>query len=160
MKILPGLLDHPQVTELLRVHLARARTVSPPCSTHALDLEGLGSPAISFWSAWERDLLLGVAALQELTREHGEVKSMHTAESARGKGVGSAMLGHLIASATARGYARLSLETGSMDYFEPARRLYRRHGFSECGPFAGYRLDPNSVYMTMELAKAPAVVER
>jgi len=153
MKILPGQLDHAQVVELLRVHLARARAVCPPCSTHALDLGGLRSPAVSFWSAWDGGRLLGVAALQQLDPEHGEVKSMHTAERARGRGVGDGMLRHLIAEARHRGYARLSLETGSMAYFDPARRLYRRHGFAECGPFSNYRLDTNSVYMTLELGK-------
>ena len=95
--------------------------------------------------------LLGVGALMDLGGGHGEVKSMHTAKSARGQGVGGAMVRHIVATARERGHRRLSLETGSMDYFAPARALYARHGFTECGPFEGYRPDPNSVFLTLAL---------
>ena len=95
--------------------------------------------------------MVGVGALKRLSAEHGEIKSMHTAEPARGQGVGSAMLRHIMAAARARGMTRLSLETGSWPYFVPARALYTRHGFVECGPFGDYREDPNSVFMTLEL---------
>ncbi len=94
---------------------------------------------------------MGVGALKELQPDHGEVKSMHTAEAMRGRGAGSAMLGHIVATARARGYGRLSLETGVMDYFRPARALYRRHGFTGCAPFGDYAPDPNSVFMTLAL---------
>jgi len=154
LEIVSGGLDHPQVAELLRVHLSHARAESPPCSVHALDLSALRSPHIQFWSAWSRDLLLGVGALQQLDERHGEIKSMHTAAAARGCGVGSEMLRHIIGVARVRGYSRLSLETGSMAYFHPARRLYRRHGFAECPPFGSYKLDPNSVFMKLDLAPA------
>lgn len=151
MNIVPGDLTDPRVIELLRAHLTRARAVTPPGSSHALDLSGLQAPDIWFWAAWEGDALLGVGALKELAPDHGEVKSMHTAEAARGRGVGTAMLRHIIAAARERGHARLSLETGAMAYFHAAAALYRRHGFVECGPYAHYRPDPNSVFMTLEL---------
>lgn len=106
---------------------------------------------MTFWSAWEGDEVVGVGALKRLSADHGEVKSMHTAESARGRGVGSAMLRHIMAAARARGMSRLSLETGSWRYFEPARALYARHGFVECGPFGEYREDANSMFMTLVL---------
>lgn len=151
MNIIPGDFSDPRIIALLRLHLSRAQLVTPPQSVHALDLAGLQEPAISFWAAWEGEALLGVGALKQLAPEHGEVKSMHTAEAMRQRGVGSAILRHLIATAQARGYHRLSLETGAMDYFRPARALYARHGFVECGPFAEYELDPNSIYMTLSL---------
>lgn len=151
MHIVPGDLGDPRVIDLLRVHLERARAESPRCSAHALDLTGLQGPDISFWAAWEGDVLFAVGALRRLTADHGEVKSMHTAQALRGRGAGGAMLRHIIGAAQARGYHRLSLETGSMAYFQPARALYRQYGFKECEPFADYGRDPNSVFMTLEL---------
>lgn len=149
--ILPGDLSDPRIIALLRIHLAKAQEESPPESVHALDLAGLQAPEITFWAAWADARLLGVGALKQLTPEHGEVKSMHTAEAMRGRGVGSVLVRHIIAIARERGYLRLSLETGSMDYFQAARAMYRRHGFIECAPFAEYVLDPNSVFMTLAL---------
>lgn len=151
MKIILGDLSDLRIGALLEVHLARARAESPPCSAHALDLGGLDAPDITVWAAWEDEALLAIGALKQLAPDHGEVKSMHTAEAMRGRGVGGLMLRHIISAAEARGYRRLSLETGSMDYFEPARALYRRHGFRDCAPFAGYGPDPNSVFMTLGL---------
>ena len=104
---------------------------------------------MTFWSAWEGDAVVGVGALKRLSADHGEVKSMHTAEAARGRGVGSAILRQIMAAARDRGISRLSLETGSWAYFAPARALYARHGFVECAPFGEYREDPNSVFMTL-----------
>ena len=101
---------------------------------------------------WEDETLLGCGALKRLSADHGEVKSMHTAQAMRRRGAGSAMLRHLIAAARADGMSRLSLETGSWDYFRPAQALYRSHGFVECPPFADYVLDPNSVFMTLDLS--------
>src|SRR6185295_18098417 len=121
--------------------------LSPPESVHALDLEKLREPEITFWSAWEGPLLLGCAALKELDRRHGEVKSMRTPAALRRRGAGRALLGHLVEVARSRSYGRLSLETGSHAAFEPAQRLYESFGFVRCGPFAGYREDPNSVFM-------------
>ena len=151
MQITDGGLDDPRVVEMLRLHLARARVETAPGSAHALDLSGLRAPGMHFWSAWDGETLLGVGALKILSPEHGEVKSMHTREAARRLGVGSALLLHIIGFARDRRLTRLSLETGSWPYFAPARALYARHGFVECGPFGDYRLDPNSVFMTLEL---------
>lgn len=151
MYIVEGGLDDPRVVELLHTHLARARAETARGSAHALDLSGLRAPGVTFWSAWEGDLVVGVGALRQLSADHGEVKSMHTAEAARGRGVGTAMLRHIIAAARGRGMSRLSLETGSWPYFAPARALYARHGFVECPPFGEYREDPNSVFMTLGL---------
>lgn len=155
MDIRPGNLDDPRVAELVRQHLTRARAETAPGSAHAFDVAGLRSPGITFWSAWEGDVLAGVGALRELDARHGEVKSMYTAEAMRGRGVGSAILGHIISEAQRRGISRLSLETGSWAYFEPARALYSRHGFVECPPFAEYGPDPSSVFMTLELEPHP-----
>ena len=151
VRILEGGLDDPRVIDLLRTHLTRARAETAPGSAHALDLSGLRSPDVTFWSAWDGDALAGVGALRRLSAEHGEVKSMHTAETARGRGIGSALVRHIMARAREHGMRRLSLETGSWAYFLPARALYARHGFVECGPFGDYREDPNSVFMTIEL---------
>jgi putative acetyltransferase len=151
MHIVEGGLDDPRVVELLQIHLIRAQAETARGSAHALDLSGLRAPEVTFWSAWEGDAVVGVGALKRLSADHGEVKSMHTAEAARGRGVGSVMLRHIMAAARARGMSRLSLETGSWAYFAPARALYARHGFVECAPFGEYREDPNSVFMTVGL---------
>jgi putative acetyltransferase len=151
MRIVEGGLDDPRVVALLRTHVTRARAETGRGSAHALDLDALRAPEITFWSAWEGDRVVGVGALKRLSADHGEVKSMHTAEAARGRGVGSALLRRIVEAARARGMTRLSLETGSWAYFLPARALYARHGFVECGPFGNYREDPNSVFMTLEL---------
>jgi len=151
LHILEGGLDDPRVVALLHTHVTRARAETAPGSAHALDLSALRAPDITFWSAWEGDEVVGVGALKRLSAEHGEIKSMHTAETARGRGVGSALLRQIMTSARARGMSRLSLETGSWAYFLPARALYARHGFVECPPFGEYREDPNSVFMTLEL---------
>jgi putative acetyltransferase len=124
---------------------------SPPESIHALDIESLRSPEITFWSAWEGPALLGCGALLELDPEHGEIKSMRTARQHLREGVASRMLQHILAEAELRSYTRLSLETGSMEAFAPARALYTRYGFAFCDPFANYVLDPNSVFMTRRL---------
>ena len=158
MHIHDGGLDDARVIALLYAHLRRARAETAPGSAHALDLSGLHAPEVSFWSAWEGGdpddagaAVVGVGALKQLGLDHGEVKSMYTAEPARGRGVASAMLRHIIAQAKARGMTRVSLETGSWPYFAPARALYARHGFVECEPFGEYQLDPNSVFMTLDL---------
>jgi putative acetyltransferase len=153
MHIVEGGLDDPRVVALLDAHVARARAETARGSAHALDLSGLRSPDVTFWSAWEGDAVVGVGALRRLSSDHGEVKSMHTAEAARGRGVGSAILRQIMAAARSRGMSRLSLETGAWPYFTPARALYARHGFVECAPFGEYREDPNSVFMTLPLAE-------
>ena len=152
MRIEEGGLDDLRVIGLLERHLVTARAETAAGSAHALDLSGLKAPEIRFWSAWDGEDLLGVGALKRLGAGHGEVKSMHTAEAARRRGVAAAILAQIIAAAAASGLERLSLETGSWAYFAPARALYARHGFVECGPFADYRPDPNSAFMTLALA--------
>lgn len=147
-------LSDPSVIELLQMHVTRARANTARGSAHALDVTGLQTPDINLWTIWDDERLLGAGALKRLSADHGEVKSMYTAESARGRGVGSAMLRHIIATARGRGMSRLSLETGSWDYFRPAREFYKRHGFLECLPFGDYLLDPNSVFMSMDLGEA------
>lgn len=137
-----------QIRELLAEHLQSMYAISPPESVHALGLDELRKPGISFWTAWSDDQLLGCGALKELAADHGEVKSMRTSSRYRRTGVARALLTTIIEQAQRRGYARLSLETGSEREFEPARRLYESFGFSYCAPFEGYVEDPNSVFMT------------
>jgi putative acetyltransferase len=144
-------LSRPEIAELLKEHRASMFVHSPPESVHALPIEGLRSPDITFWSVWENDELLGCGALKELDAEHGEIKSMRTASAHARKGVARAVLYHIIVEAKQRGYRRLSLETGSLAAFEPARQLYAACGFSYCEPFGDYVNDPNSVFMTLEL---------
>ncbi|QEX24631.1 N-acetyltransferase [Hypericibacter adhaerens] len=151
MRIIAGDFGDPRVVALLQYHFTSARAQTAPGSAHALDLAGLQSPDIDFWTIWDGDVLLGFGALKRLSASQGELKSMHIDRIRRGKGAGSAILRHIIAAARARGLTRLSLETGSWDYFLPARALYARHGFVECAPFAGYKPDPNSVFMTLDL---------
>ena len=140
-----------QIRALLAEHLHSMHELSPPESVHALDVAALLKPEITFWSVWSRGELLGCGALKELIPVHGEVKSMRTASPHRRKGVARALLEHIIAEARRRSYRRLSLETGSMDAFEPARRLYVSFGFEYCDPFEGYIEDPNSVFLTRTL---------
>ncbi|MCC3371541.1 GNAT family N-acetyltransferase [Cohnella sp. REN36] len=144
-------LDGSEIIELLEEHMRSMYEHSPPDSVHALDLSGLKKPEVTFWTAWEDGSLLGCGALKELDESHGELKSMRTSARHLRKGVALGVLTHIIGEARRRGYRRISLETGSMAYFEPARRLYGRVGFRECDPFADYEPDPNSVFMTMEL---------
>ena len=144
-------LSGPEIAALLTEHLRCLAEISPPESRHALNLDELRRPDVTFWSAWQGRELVGCGALKQLDAGHGEVKSMRTAQAHLRKGVASMLLGHIIAEAKNRGYRRLSLETGSMEYFEPARKLYRKFGFAECGPFAGYIEDPNSMFMTKKL---------
>ncbi|MCU0491444.1 MAG: GNAT family N-acetyltransferase [Chloroflexaceae bacterium] len=144
-------LTGPEIAAFLEEHIRDMRAISPPESKHALDLEGLRKPEITFWTVWQGDMLAGCGAIKRLSAAHAEVKSMRTAASLRRSGVASLMLRHIIAEARGRGYQRLSLETGSMAFFEPARQLYATHGFSFCGPFGSYQEDPNSVFMTLEL---------
>jgi len=151
MKIEIDDLSRPVIRGLLDEHLQNMRALSPPESVHALDLDKLRRPEITFWSAWEGEVLLGCGALLELDRSHGEVKSMRTPETRRRTGAGRALLAHIIDAARARGYERLSLETGAMAAFTPAHRLYESAGFTRTGPFGDYAADPNSVFMTLAL---------
>ena len=144
-------LSRPAVHALLNEHLQSMHELSPPESVHALDLERLRKPEITFWTAWEGPILLGCGALKELDRKHGEVKSMRTPSARRRKGVGRAILAHIIQVARSRSYERLSLETGSAEAFKPAQMLYESFGFTCCGPFGEYIEDPNSLFMTLRL---------
>jgi putative acetyltransferase len=144
-------LTGPEIISLLEEHLENMRAITPPHSVHALPVQGLRSPGVTFWSVWEDGELLGCGALKEIDLRHGEVKSMRTVTKHVRKGVARAVLNHIITEAQRRGYRRLSLETGAMAEFEPGRRLYAGAGFTFCQPFADYVEDPNSVFMTMEL---------
>ncbi|MDP3516264.1 MAG: GNAT family N-acetyltransferase [Pseudohongiella sp.] len=148
MEIRRDNLESPQVIELIREHLASMEPTAPPESRHALDLNGLRSSDVSFWTIWDGDSLAGIAALKRLSPDHAEIKSMKTALPYLRKGIASRMLAHIMIEAKKSGYKLLSLETGSMEFFEPARKLYRLFGFEECGPFSSYVEDPNSVFMT------------
>jgi putative acetyltransferase len=144
-------LTGPQIISLLQRHLDEMRAATPPESVHALDLDGLRQPEITFWSVWDGDQLRGCGALKELDKGHGEIKSMHVHSDARGKGVAEKMLGHILKTARQRGYTRLSLETGSMKEFLPARKLYEKYGFARCPVFGDYKPDANSICMTRPL---------
>jgi putative acetyltransferase len=146
-------LDDARVIHLLETHVSRARRETAAGSAHALDLDGLKRSAVAVWTAWDGEMLVGVAALKRLSADHGELKSMFTAESARRSGVGSALLEHVVEQARADGLTRLSLETGSSPYFAAARSFYAGHEFSECQPFGEYRPDPNSVFMSRDLVR-------
>lgn len=144
-------LTGPEIAALLREHMLHMEQVSPPESRHALDINKLREPGITFWSVWEGKELMGCGALKELDAEQAEIKSMRTSSRHLRKGVAATLLRHLIDEAKRRGYRRLNLETGAMDYFEPARSLYAKFGFTYCGPFADYIEDPNSVFMAKDL---------
>jgi len=154
MQIIEGDLGDPRVVDLVHAHLSRARAETAEGSAHALDLGRLKAADISFWTIWDSGTLLGCGALKRLSAEHGEVKSMFTAPSLRRQGAGSAMLRHIIATARARAMSRLSLETGSWDYFRAAHAFYLSHGFVACEPFADYAPDPNSLFMSLDLRNA------
>jgi putative acetyltransferase len=151
LRIGPADLDDPRIVALLLAHTIRAVAETARGSAHALDQSGLRSPDISVWAAWDGDEAIGVGALRRLSAGHGELKSMFTSDTARRRGVGRAMLRHLIATARADGLERLSLETGAWDYFRPAHALYRSEGFADCAPFGDYRDDPNSLFLTLAL---------
>lgn len=145
-------LTRPQIHALLAEHLQNMHELGPPESVHALDLDRLRQPGITFWTVWgegdESDTLLGCGALKELDARHAELKSMRTPKSLRRRGAGRAILSHILEVAKARGYQRISLETGTVAAFQPAQQLYASFGFSYCGPFADYVEDVNSVFMT------------
>lgn len=148
MRIVVDNLEGQEIIAFLQEHLAEMRSASPPESVHALDLSGLRKPDITFWTLWLDSELVGCGALKELSRDHGEIKSMRTAHRHKRKGIAASMLRHILEEATRRGYRRLSLETGSQPHFGPARALYASFGFQRCGPFGDYVDDPNSVFMT------------
>ncbi|EGQ7916392.1 GNAT family N-acetyltransferase [Vibrio parahaemolyticus] len=151
MRIETDNLERPQVLALLEEHLQDMYATSPPESVHALDVSKLKLPSITFWTGWDGEQLLGCVAISQLEDGHAELKSMRTTPSARKQGVASRLLNHVIEQAKHQGIQRLSLETGSMAFFEPAHRLYEKHGFVYCEPFGDYQPDPNSRFMTLAL---------
>ncbi|MDN3652255.1 GNAT family N-acetyltransferase [Thalassotalea ponticola] len=140
-----------EVIKLLEEHLADMYATSPPESVHALDIDALKSPNITFFSGWFGSELQGCVAIKQLTPDHIELKSMRTSSSARQSGVATKLLTHALNVAIERGYRQVSLETGTQDFFRPARNLYEKFGFTYCGPFAHYKHDPHSHFMTRHL---------
>lgn len=151
MRIVVDDLTNPAVIELLALHLQRMHENSPPGNVFALDLDGLRSLDVTLWTAWEDDALMGCGALKELDPSHGEVKSMRTADAFLRRGVAAAILDHMVGEARARGYERVSLETGTGPAFDAAHVLYERAGFVPCGPFGSYRVTEFSAYFTLTL---------
>lgn len=149
-------LSDPRIAAFMEEHLQDMRATSPPESVHALDMNKLRQPEIAFWTAWLNEpagpMLAATAAIKRLDAEHAELKSMRTAAALRGRGLARRMLRHVLAEARQRGYRRLSLETGTQAFFEPAHQLYASEGFVVCEPFGSYRIDPHSCYMTLALA--------
>lgn len=151
-------LSDPRIAAFMEEHLQDMRATSPPESVHALDMDQLRRPEIRFWTAWLRDdtepapgRLAGTGALKHLSADHAELKSMRSAEALRGQGVGRTILEYMLGQAVELGYQRISLETGSQPFFEPAYQLYRRYGFADCEPFDRYAPDPNSRFLTRVL---------
>ncbi len=139
------------VADLLRLHLDEMRQWSPPESVHAMPIERLRARDVTFYAAWDGERLAACGAIKQIDPEHGEIKSMRAHPAYRGTGAGRAILDHLLAAARARGYRRVSLETGRPEAFAPARRLYEAYGFAQCPPFADYTADPFSMCMTRDL---------
>ena len=139
------------IETFLRQHLEDMRAVSPPESCHALDMQSLKHPSVTFWTLWEGDCLYGCGGMKAIDNRHAEIKSMRVAPEHRGKGLASFILEHILQEAKNKGFNRLSLETGSMDFFIPARKLYQNYGFIECAPFGEYKEDPNCVFMTYQI---------
>lgn len=144
-------LSGPEIAAFLDEHVRQVREITPPESAHALDLDRLRSPEVTFWSVLDGAALVGCGAIKRLETGHAEIKSMRTSPSRQRGGVASVLLAHIIREARRMGVTRLSLETGSLPFFAPARRLYAKFGFEPCAPFADYRADPNSVFMTRTL---------
>ena len=151
MKSIENNFDHPEVNDLLKKHFIELRSVSPEGSTHVLDIPGLKVPSIKFWSLWDENDLVGCGALKFLDKQHGEFKSIRVADKFRGKGMGEKIISHLIREAKEIGINKLSVETGAGEFFNPARKLFKKFGFKTCKPFAHYTNDPNSCYFDLEI---------
>ncbi|MFF3210615.1 GNAT family N-acetyltransferase [Streptomyces sp. NPDC002886] len=154
MKIVVDDLSGPEIAVFLDEHVQQMRSITPLESKHALDLDALRKPGITFWSVRDGDVLVGCGAIKRLDPGHAELKSMRTAPIRKRSGIASLLLEHIIAEAARMGFTRLSLETGSAAFFLPARSLYEKFGFVPCAPFADYRPDPNSAFMTREVRAA------
>ena len=146
-------LSDPRIADFLEEHINDMRSISPPESKHALDLEELKKPDITFWTAWEEGELVGCGALKKLTPSHAEIKSMRVPLALRGRGIASKLLTYILKNAELMGYIKLSLETGSMPFFEPARKLYAKFGFKYCDPFSDYKESPYNVFMSLSIVK-------
>ena len=151
MKSLENNFDHPEVNDLLIKHFIELRSVSPEGSAHVLDIPGLKVSSIKFWSLWEENQLIGCGALKFLDETHGEFKSIRVADKFRGKGTGEKIISHLIVEAKKISIKKLSVETGTGEFFSPARKLFQKFGFKKCEPFAHYKEDPNSCYFDLEI---------
>ena len=151
MKSLENNFDHPEVNDLLIKHFIELRSVSPEGSAHVLDIPGLKVSSIKFWSLWDENLLIGCGALKFLDETHGEFKSIRVADKFRGKGEGEKIISHLIDEAKKIGIKKLSVETGTGEFFSSARKLFKKFGFKKCEPFAHYKEDPNSCYFNLEI---------
>ena len=151
MKSIEGNFENLEVNDLLKKHFIELRSVSPPGSTHVLDIDGLKDPSIKFWSLWENNKLVGCGALKFLEKNHGEFKSIRVADEFRKKGIGERIINHLIDEAKKLEISKLSIETGAGEFFLPARTLFSKFGFKLCPPFAHYKEDPNSCYYTLNL---------
>ena len=152
MKSIEENFDNPEVLDLLNKHFIELRSVSPEGSAHVLDIEGLNDQNIKFWSLWEGNLLMGCGALKLLNKEHGEFKSIRVEDKFRKKDNGTKILKHLIFEAKKLNIKKISVETGTGDFFTPARKLFNKCGFKLCKPFAHYKEDPNSCYMSMRIS--------
>ena len=148
LKSIEGNFDNPEVNQLLKKHFTELKAVSPEGSTHVLDIPGLKIPSIKFWSLWQQDQLMGCGALKFLDKNHGEFKSIRVHDNFRGKNNGVKVVNHLIYEAKNLDIKRLSIETGSGIFFKPARKLFKNCGFKTCSPFAHYKEDINSLYLT------------
>ena len=151
MKTIEGNFDNPEVNQLLKKHFIELRSVSPEGSTHVLDIEGLQNKSIKFWSIWEDSKLVGCGAIKLFDQKHGEFKSIRVTNEFRKKGYGEKILKHLLIKAKNLNLRKLSIETGSGDFFKPARELFQKIGFKKCPPFAHYKEDPNSCYMNLDI---------
>ena len=147
-KIIEGNFDHPEVNELLKKHFIELRAASPEESTHVLDISGLKVPSIKFWSLWESEKIFGCGALKFIDKEHGEFKSIRIHDNFRNQGNGIKVINHLIDEAKKLNIKRISLETGAGKFFDPARKLFKKCDFQPCKPFAHYKEDVNSIYLT------------
>jgi len=153
MKSIEGNFDNQEVDQLLKKHFIELRSVSPAGSAHVLDIDGLKDPSIKFWSLWENEKLMGCGALKFLNENHGEFKSIRVADLYRGKGYGEKIITHLIQKSKKLNIKRISIETGSGEFFKSARKLFKKSGFKECEPFGHYKIDSNSCYMTLSILK-------
>ena len=153
MKSIENNFDHPEVNDLLNKHFIELRSVSPEGSVHVLDIPGLKISSIKFWSLWKNEQLIGCGALKFLGENHGEFKSIRISDKFRKNGLGIKIITHLINEAKKLNVKRISVETGSGDFFVPARKLFKKCGFEPCKPFAHYKEDPNSCYFSLDISK-------